>query len=98
MSMLQKCSLKVNMCHDIILVGTVMTVSETPVSNLVVDMCSALSCCKGDYSYDASVTDMLNDLKWESLESRREHVQLMLPFTTSSSPSRHFLQYNLVIC
>jgi len=37
-----------------------------------------LDVVKGDYSYDASVTDMLNDLKWESLESRREHVQLML--------------------
>jgi len=33
---------------------------------------------KGDYSYAACVTDMPNDLKWESLESRREKFSLIM--------------------
>ena len=33
---------------------------------------------KGEYRYDVSVTEMLNNLKWESLESRREQLSLIL--------------------
>jgi len=30
------------------------------------------------YTYDASVTQMLNELEWESLESRREQLSLTM--------------------
>ena len=33
---------------------------------------------KGIYSYHASVTQMVNELKWESLESRREQLSLTM--------------------
>ena len=33
---------------------------------------------KGVYIYDASVTQMLNKLRWESLESRREQFSIIL--------------------
>ena len=33
---------------------------------------------KGIYTYNASVTQMLNELQWESLESRREQFRLVM--------------------
>ena len=33
---------------------------------------------KGIYTYDASVTQMVNELQWESLESRREQLSLTM--------------------
>jgi len=33
---------------------------------------------KGIYTYDASVTQMLNELEWESLESCREQLSLTM--------------------
>jgi len=33
---------------------------------------------KGEYRYDASVTEMLNDLNWESLESCREQFTSLI--------------------
>jgi len=37
-----------------------------------------LDYAKGDYSCDASVADMLNDLQWESLKSCREQFSLIM--------------------
>ena len=40
--------------------------------------CCAARYVKGIYTYDASVTQMLNKLQWESLESHRDQSCLIM--------------------
>ena len=44
---------------------------------------SAARMCMNDYSRESSVTEMLNDLKWTSLENRRTITRLILMFKIS---------------
>ena len=50
---------------------------------------------KGVYRHDASVTDMLNELQWESLESRREKFPMYLPSKYIPEFHSQTLQYQL---
>ena len=51
---------------------------------------------KGIYSYHASVPQMVNELKWESLESRRE--QLSLTMLCNKMSIYHLNTYPSFIC
>ena len=60
-----------------------------------VQQCAALiRKIKGTYTYDASVTQMLNELQWESLESRRDQSRLIMLYNILKQniylPSEHF--------
>ena len=47
--------------------------------------------CMNDYSRESSVTSMLKDLKWQSLDTRRAITWLVLMFKISHSPCGHCL-------
>ena len=64
--------------------------------------------CKGEYTCDASVTQMLNELQWESLESRRDQFSLIMLYDIlkqntyyyqnilqSFTPRHHTIKYRL---
>jgi len=51
---------------------------------------------KGDHSHDASVTDILNDLKWESLESCREQFSLIMLYNILKQNNYLPLDYRLL--